>query len=65
MNEGDVPTSVTRKRGVSSALRRCMSSAAVVAAAAADLEEDLSDRRVYQTAVTAAAADTIDNCLVN
>jgi hypothetical protein len=41
-----------------------MSSAAVVAAAAADLE-DLSDRRAYQTAVTAAAADTIDNCLVN
>jgi len=49
MNEGDVPTSVTRKRGVSSALRRCMSNAAVVAAAAADLEEDLSDRRRRST----------------
>src|SRR5260370_41639831 len=48
-----------RSRGVSSALRRCMSSAAVVDAATADLAADRSDRRAYQTAPTALRAATI------
>jgi hypothetical protein len=51
---------VIRKQGVSSAFRRCMSSAAVVAAAAADLAADRSDRRAYQTAPIAPRTDTID-----